>query len=277
MNERWEATVTVYEQPTEQHEVERPRRRRRGRRLLIVLIVFLIILGVLVVVADRVAHGYAEGRIGTEIDSQISAQGLSAEPAQVEVGGVPFLTQVLAGRYDQISVVLREVQGQVPGAAEVVRIPTLDIDATGVSAPLDTLRTGQGEIVASNVNGVGTIDYTSLAAMIGQEGITLAERDGKLGATLPVEVVGQRFELNGTANIAVQGNQVQVRFDTLTAEGLPTNPLVQNLISGYAEQLSLNVDLPPLPFGLQVTEIKPAADGLQVTANAKDVPLKQGV
>ncbi|GAB7049723.1 LmeA family phospholipid-binding protein [Catenuloplanes indicus] len=268
--------MTVYEQPTEQVEVERPRRRRRGRALLITLIVLLIVLGVLVVVADRVAHGYAENRIGTEIDGQLAAQGLSAEPAEVSVGGVPFLTQVLAGRYDEISVLLREVQGQVPGAADVVRIPTLDIDATGVSAPLDTLRTGQGEIVASNVNGVGTIDYTSLAGMIGQDGVTLSQQDGKLGATLPVEVLGQRVELKGTANIAVQDNTVQVRFDTLTAEGLPDNALVQNLISGYAEQLSLNVALPALPFGLQVTEIKPAVEGLQVTATAKDVPLNQG-
>lgn len=268
--------MTVYEQPAEQVEVERPRRRRRGRALLITLIVLLIVLGVLAVVADRVAHGYAENRIGTEIDGQLSAQGLSAEPAEVSVGGVPFLTQVLAGRYDEISVLLREVQGPVPGAADVVRIPSLDIDATGVTAPLNTLRTGQGEIVASNVNGVGTIDYTSLAGMIGQEGVTLSERDGKLGATLPVEVFGQRVELNGTANIAVQDNTVQVRFDTLAAEGLPNNALVQNLISGYAEQLSLNVALPALPFGLQVTEIKPAAEGLQVTATAKDVPLNQG-
>ncbi len=50
---------------------------------------------------------------------------------------------------------------------------------------------------------------------------------------------------------------------------------MQNLISGYAEQLSLNVALPELPFGLKVTEIKAAAAGLQVTATAKDVPLNQ--
>ncbi len=111
--------------------------------------------------------------------------------------------------------------------------------------------------------------------MIGQEGITLTERDGKLQATLPVEVLGQAFELNGTAAIAVQDNQVQVRFETLTADGLPDNPVVRNVISGYAEQLSLNVALPALPFGLQVTEIKAAAEGLQVTATAKDVPLNQ--
>ncbi len=214
--------MTVYEQPTEQYEVERPKRRRRGRRLLVVLIVLLVILGVLIVVADRVAHGYAEDRIGAEIDKQIVAQGLSAQPAEVGVGGVPFLTQVLAGRYDAISVVLRELEGQVPGAAEVIRIPTLDIDATGVTAPIDTLRTGQGEIVASNVVGVGTIEYASLADMIGQEGITLAEREGKLHATLPVEVLGQSFELNGIAAIAVQDNQVQVSFETLTADGCRT-------------------------------------------------------
>jgi hypothetical protein len=267
--------VTVYEQPTEQYEVEQPRRRRRGRRALVVLIVLLVILGVLIVVADRVAHGYAEDRIGAEIDKQVTAQGLTARPAEVGVGGVPFLTQVLAGRYDAISVVLRELQGPVPGASDVVRIPTLDIDATGVSAPINTLRTGQGEIVASNVTGVGTIDYTSLADMIGQEGIKLVERDGKLNATLPVEVLGQSFELNGIATVAVENNTVQVRFETLTADGLPNNPLVQNLVSGYAEQLSLNVALPALPFGLTVTDIKPAAEGLQVTATAKDVPLNQ--
>ena len=50
-------------------------------------------------------------------------------------------------------------------------------------------------------------------------------RHGKLAVTAPLDVLGQLVDVNGTANLTIaDGNLVRVRFDQVTAEGLPDNP-----------------------------------------------------
>ena len=56
-------------------------------------------------------------------------------------------------------------------------------------------------MVATTVDGTGTITYASVAALIEQPGLELSERDGKLLATAPIELLGQQFTLNGTADL----------------------------------------------------------------------------
>jgi hypothetical protein len=108
-------------------------RRKRGRRLLTVLIVLLLVLLGLLVVADRVGASMAEREIGDQIKQELVAQGLETSPPEVSVGGFPFLTQVLAGEYESISIQLRDVEGTLEG--EGVRLPRLDVEARTVTAP----------------------------------------------------------------------------------------------------------------------------------------------
>ncbi|GAB3857023.1 hypothetical protein GCM10029963_54410 [Micromonospora andamanensis] len=188
------------------------------------------------------------------------------------MGGFPFLTQVLDGRYERISIKLRDVQASVQGDA--VALPSLDVDARNVRASLDTLRTGQGEVVAETVNGTGTISYQSLAALLDREGLTLGERDGQLAVTAPVDVLGQRLTVTGTADIVVgEEGQVALKFDDLNAEGLPDVPLARTLVNNFARSISVDVPLPELPFQLIVREVRPQPQGLTVTADARDVPI----
>jgi hypothetical protein len=108
-----------------------------------------------------------------------------------------------------------------------------------------------------------------------QPNLRLAERNGRLLASLPVELLGQQFTLTGEAELKAVKGKIQLRFEELTAEGIPDVPAVQNLISGYARQISIDVALPKLPFALEVQEVKALPEGLAVTATAKDVPLNQ--
>ncbi|SCL20630.1 Protein of unknown function [Micromonospora nigra] len=248
------------------------RRPRRGRTVLITLVVLLLVLVGLLAVADRVAAGVAERAIADQVSQEVSNQGAQASSPDVEVGGFPFLTQVLDGRYERITIGLRDVRGSVQGDA--VALPTLDVDARDVSAPLDVIRSGQGEIVAETVTGTGTVTYDSLAALLDREGLTLGERDGRLAVTAPVDILGQRLTVVGTAdvNVSDQG-QVSLQFNDLSAEGLPNVPLARNLLNNYARSISIDVPLPELPFELTVREVRPLPEGLQVTANARDVPI----
>jgi len=258
-------TTTYYPEQT------RPRRRRRGRGLLIGLLVFVIVLGGLLVAGDRVAANFAEKKIAEQVSKEVAAQNAQSSPPEVTVGGFPFLTQVLAGRYEKISIVMRDVRGDVNGNA--ITLPVLDVAAHDVTASLDTLRTGQGDVVARSVDGTATISYDSVAALIDQPGLKLAERDGKVVATAPVEVLGQRFTVTGVADLSVRGKQIQIRFSDATAEGLPAVPIAQQVVNGFIRQISINVDVPALPFQLSLKEVRATPDGLAVTASANDVPI----
>ncbi|MET8372786.1 DUF2993 domain-containing protein [Micromonospora profundi] len=256
----------------QEYPADDARPRRRGRKLLIGLVVLLLVVGGLLVVADRVAVGVAERLIADRVSQEVSKQGAQAAAPKVEVAGTPFLTQVLDGRYERISIQLRDVQASVEGDA--VRLPVLDVDARNVRASLDTLRTGQGDVVADTVNGTGTISYDSLAALLNRPGLTLGEQGGKLAVTAPVDVLGQNFTVSGTADVTVAENgAVALRFSNLDAEGLPNLPLARAVLNNYAKGISVDVPLPDLPFQLAVREVRPLPEGLAVTADAKDVPI----
>ncbi len=256
-------------------ERRRPRR-RWGRRLLITLIVLLVLLGIVLFVVDRFGASYAERVISDRVAEQVAAQNATSEKPDVTVEGVPFVTQVLRGEYQEIKIRMRDFAGPA-GNGQTIRMPLLDVRAQDVRAPLDTLRSGQGDIIATTVTGAGTVDYATLAELTEREGVQLGEKDGKLAVTAPLEILNQTVTINGTANLEVaDGNVVRVRFDQVTAQGLPDIPLVQNALNNYAKQISVDLKVPALPLDLVVQKVQPTAAGLVVTAGASEVPLNAG-
>ncbi len=253
-------------------EQRRPRRRRRG--LLITVLVLLVLLVVGLTVADRVGASYAERQIADRVASQIAAQGASSSRPEVQVHGVPFLTQVVGGTYDKITILVRDLEGRQGDQA--VRLPRVDITALTVRAPLDTVVNRKGRIVAETVTGAATVDYASVVKLTGREGIKLAEKDGKLTVSAPLEALGRTFTVSGTANLEVQDGAVRVRFQDLTAPELAAVPLARNLLNSYAQQISFDLRLPRMPLNLAVQKITPTPQGLQVHATATDVPLNSG-
>jgi hypothetical protein len=250
-------------------------RKRWGRRLLITFVVLLLIVVAALVVADRVGASYAERVIGDRVAQQLTDQKATAEKPDVTIAGVPFLTQVLAGNYQEIKILLDNFSGPA-GNGKNIKMDRLDIRAQDVAAPLDTVRTGNGDIVAATVTGVGTLSYPDLAELIGQQGLKLSERDGKLTGAAPFQALGQTFNATGTANLAVKDGVVSVTFADVTAEGLPNIPLVRTLVDNYVKQLAFDLEVPALPLGLKVQKVEPRPDGLYVTTGASNVSLSSG-
>lgn len=255
----------------EVYGTERPRK-RWGRRLLITFIVLVIIVVGLLAVADRVAASFAERMIGDKVSEQVAAQKATSEKPDVTIEGFPFLTQVAGGEYQDIKIQLRDFAGPA-GNDRTIRMPLLDIRAQDVKAPLDTLRSGNGQIIASTVNGTATIAYDQVAELINQPGLKLEERGGKLVGSAPVQALGQTFAVSGTADLAVKGGAVQVRFSDIKADGVPDIPIIRSLINSYAQKLALDLKVPPLPLKLTLQKVEAAPDGLKVTAGAHDVEL----
>ena len=237
-------------------------------------VLLLLLLGLLVV-ADRFGKSVAEQLIGDRVVAQLNDQNATSQEPDVTIAGVPFLTQVLAGKYQEIKILLNDFTGPA-GNGKNIKMDQLDIRAEYVKAPLDTIRSGTGDIVASTVTGAGTITYDNLADLIGREGLKLSERDGKLVGTAPIKALGQTFNASGTANLAVNDGVVSVSFSDVTAEGLPDIPLVRSLIDGFVKQLSVDLKVPALPLGMKVQKVEPTPEGLVVTAGASDVSLSSG-
>jgi hypothetical protein len=261
--------VTTY---TYEPATVRPRR-RWGRRLLIVFIVLLVVLGGLLVVADRVAASVAERELGNMVADQLVDQGAKSAPPEVTVGGFPFLTQVLAGKYESVQIRLRDLEGAVDG--EGVRVPVVNVDARNVSASLETIRTGKGDVVAETIDGTATISYASVVALMDQPGVRLSEQGGKLLVTAPLDVAGQRVTLRGTAELSVANSRIQIRWADVTADGLPQIPGAQALLNQYARRISISVPVPELPFELDLRGVEARPDGLAVDAQALNVLLNQ--
>ncbi|GAA1896880.1 LmeA family phospholipid-binding protein [Asanoa iriomotensis] len=259
-------TTTYYAEET------RPAR-RRGRRVLITLLVLLVVLGGVLVAGDRVAANFAEKKIAEQVSQQVAAQKVQSGPPEVSVGGFPFLTQVVAGEYEKITIGLPDVKGDVEG--NTVSLPRLDLVAHNVVASIDTLRSGQGDIVAKTVDGSTTIGYDEVAKLINQPDIELSEREGKLWVTAPVQIplVNQTFTVRGAAELSVEGRQIRIQLKEATADGLPAVPLAQQVVENFIKNTSIAFDLPVLPFKMELKQVSPTADGLAVTATATEVPL----
>jgi LmeA-like phospholipid-binding len=180
---------------------------------------------------------------------------------------------VARGHYDEIKIDLANFSGPA-GDNRTIKIKLLDVRAKNVTAPIETIRSGNGDIVAGTVTGVGLVDYQQLIDLIGQPGVKLAAKDGKLTGSAPVQVLGQSVNVTGTAELTVKtGNVVQVRFSNVTAEGLPDNPIVKGLVNSYVNKLAFDLRVPALPLKLTVQKVEPQSDGLRVTAGASDVSL----
>ncbi|ROT31888.1 DUF2993 domain-containing protein [Micromonospora sp. HM5-17] len=253
---------------------ERPRR-RRGRRLLVALAVVVLVLGALLAVADRVAAGVAGRVIADRVDQELTRRDVQSTAPEVTVGGFPFLTQVVNGRYDSIRIVLHDVRGPAGNGGVTVSVPEATVDARGVDAPLDALRSGRADIVAETVQGTCIVAYDSVVKLIDHPGVQLAEEGGNLVVTAPVEVpiINQRLTVRGNARLTPEGDDVLITFSDLTADDLPDNPAVRSFVEAFAEQLTVRLPLPVLPFPVEVTEIRPLPEGLRISGTARDVAL----
>jgi hypothetical protein len=226
------------------------------------LVVLVLLLG-LAFVADRVALGIAEDRVATEVATKGGLQGTP----EVEIEGFPFLTQAVGGRYDEVRIALTAEQLGQPAGTRA------DVALRGVQVPLSSVLSGSvTEVPVERVDGTATLSYPLLAAQLG--GDTTLRRDGDgLRITSTVEVAGQTIPLTATGTVTLDGNDLVVDVAEATGAGVEVPGL---LVDRAADLLDLRYSVPALPFGLELTSVTPADDGVTVTVEAEDTVLAAG-
>jgi hypothetical protein len=220
-------------------------------------VVLLVLLLGLALLADRVAVGLAEDRVGQELAAQ---GGLRGAP-EVDITGFPFLTQALAGRYDDVRISLSAAQlGQPEGTRAEVALH-------GVRVPLASVLSGSVEQVpVDRVEGTATLSYELLSGQLG--GDTTLRRDGDgLRITKTVELLGQAIPLTAAGTVSLDGNALVIDVENATGAGVDVPRI---LVDRVADLLDLRYAVPALPFGLRLSGVTPADDGVVVRVEATD-------
>jgi hypothetical protein len=226
------------------------------RALLVVLALFV----VLALVADPVAENLAEDRVAVALRD---SGGLAGTP-DVDVRGWPFLTQAVGGTYDDVRISLTAAElGQPEGTRADVRL-------RGVHVPLsDALSGSVQDVPVDRVDGTATLSYALLAQQLGGD-TTLAREGDRLRVTRTVEVLGRTVPITAVGTVSLDGEDLVVDVEGAEAAGVDVPDVV---VDRAGDLLDLRYPV-ELPFGLRLTGLRPADDGVDVTAEGTDTVLR---
>ncbi|MCW2606659.1 MAG: hypothetical protein JWO60_1352 [Frankiales bacterium] len=226
------------------------------------LLVTLLVLGVLAVGADRVAVTVAEKAIA----EQAQSSGGLAERPDVDVRGFPFLTQAVAGRYD-------DVRFRTTGAVGQAEVEQLDVRLRGVRVPLsDAVRGDVASVPVDGLSGDVLLSYDYLSRQAGDGVVVSAGEGGLLRVRGSVEVLGQELSGGALSEVRLDGDDVVVEareFET-GSDGLDGA-----LEAALAERLDFRFPVEDLPYDLKLTGLRVRPEGLSLTATSGPTVLQR--
>jgi hypothetical protein len=224
-------------------------------------LVVLLVLAGLVVGADRVGEEIAEDQVARVVAERA---GLAGAP-DLEFEGFPFLTQAVSGRYEDVRVTLT---GADLGQPEGTRA---DVSLQGVQVALSDVLSGSvREVPVERVDGTATLSYDLLADQL-DPGTTVTRDGDGLRVQRTVEVAGVSVPVAATGTVSLDGDTVVVDVDEASGAGVDVPGY---LVDQVSDALDLRYRIPPLPFGLRVTGVALADDGVRVRMEAADTVLR---
>lgn len=221
------------------------------------------ILVVLLVAADRLGVVLAERALAGQIRTELALQ----QTPDVSIGGVPFLTQAIGGRYEDVHVLLPDVDA---GRLQNVRV---DADLRGVRAPLqDVLRRRIDEVPVDEISGDLTVDYDDLARASGIAGLRIVREADALRVTGSVRVLGRDVDASAVGRVEVEGNNIVIVAEQAKVEGVD---LPAPALRAAARLLSFSVAPTGLPLSLRITGVRTGDEALEVTARSDQAVLRR--
>ena len=227
------------------------------RRLLTLTLVLLVVLGV----GDRLAAEFAARAIAGQLQSAAAL----AEPPEVEVAGVPFLTQAVRGRYDRLEV--RAVR--VP--AGEVSFAELTATLSGVGVPLNDILSGTVDSVPVDVvDGRGLLSYDTLSRRSSDRNLTVTPVGNRLRVEGSVQVAGRRLAAATVSTLTLEGNDLMVTAQSIEVGNSAADAVLTRTLRRMFDR---RIPIGRLPYGLQVTSVAVEPDGVVLRASARDVVL----
>jgi hypothetical protein len=189
---------------------------------------------------------------------------------RVHIHGFPFLTQALAGHYDDVTVSM--VGLTVAGGGRPIRIDRLSARFTDLrtSADFNTAH-------ADKASGSALLRYADLSRALGSE-ISFAgsgpDGRGRLKASRTVWVLGQTVTGTATVGVAVAG-PTSLSFTSPQVDvGGASVP--QSVVATLTSTFATPINLSGLPAGLHLDGVQVTAAGVVVTVSGQNVALGEG-
>jgi hypothetical protein len=254
---------------------------KRGRRSLIALVVVVLVLVGLFVVADRVAVNLAEKRIADQAVTEMGNREMtSASKPHVTIAGFPFLTQVLAGKYQKVTI---DVDHPKNGKVDLDR---LVIEANQVHAPIKTITSRQGQVTSDTVQGTATLNWDTVRSLVDTtplrqvpgldvSKLNITVKDNKVNLSAPVAFIGLKLNLQASGTLAVTKGEVRVQIEDLRATSANggTSVIPPAFIDQYRNALNVKIAVPQLPYALVIDKVQTSSAGVLVVATAANVVL----
>lgn len=221
------------------------------KRLLIVL---LVLLG-LAALADRFIARAAGDAAGAQIRRAVK----TPDDAEVRFNGFPFVTQAVRGRFESVDITARDMP---QNGLTVTRI---DAHFTGVQIKLDQALNGEVVGVPTEAaRATVRISYDDLNAFLrGRPGsLGVSGTTGRPVVSGRIRVRGVELSASGTAAAQVRGSSIVLRVTQATAEGRAVPAAALRL-------LTVELRLPELPFGIELTSVTAERDALVVRGTAE--------
>jgi hypothetical protein len=219
-----------------------PRRRARWPWVLLSIVV---VLAALFVVADRIALHVAEDKAASTLQS---SQHLSTKP-DVSVAGFPFLTQLLQGEFDDVTI----SADNVSVGNDALTIKSVVVHLQHVTVPRD-----YSSVRARTAQADAQIGYDQLSQALHVQ--VRNGGNGRLVAKPTVHLAGQTF--TGTVSAVPQASSQ--RGITFTDPKLQVSGVTLPSIAAHAlvSVFSKAISLAGLPFHIRVTGASVTDEGL---------------
>ena len=225
------------------------------------LLIGVAVLAVLLVAADRISVAVAENQISNRL---ASAYGLPDKPG-VSITGFPFLTQVVAGDYQQIDV----SASQVP--ADGATLHDLKVRLSGVHATVgQVLGNGSSMVTADHAAGSAMVGFGTVDSRL-PGGLRLHPDGKNLSVSGTLAYHGMHIPVSATVAVGVSDSGIKVSPVRVNVAGLPGLP-----VSAYSSQLHIVVPLSTLPLHLHLTSVQVTPNGLRIAASARHVQFARG-
>lgn len=256
----------------------------RGAKIGIVVIVVLMVLGGVLLIADRVAANAAEDRISAEVKRELVDRRVTApKDPEVRLAGFPFLTQVLEGRYERVTIDLDQPEIR-QSATSTVKLTSLRVVATDIRADARSLLRGSGDVVADKVTGTGTMGWDQVGPLLELAGLPpsvdpsqadLKVVNNLVELTVPVAIDSLRFSITAKGTVAIEAGRIRLKLSDVTTNIGQVPQLVRNLIRQYEQRLTVTIRVPQLPYSLVVNKVETSDAGLLLIASADKVSLSK--
>ncbi|MQA07785.1 MAG: DUF2993 domain-containing protein [Pseudonocardiaceae bacterium] len=270
------------------------KRKRRGKKRLVITLV--VLLGLLVA-ADFAAATAAEYQVSKQARQQFK---LKDDPS-VSVNGFPFLTQAIAGKYNEISVHAAGIP-----VANTLREVQLDAKLRRVHAPLSEVLSGNAKAIRiEEVEGQVKITATDIGRAVGipkmgiepvsERRVRIPEEDDESGQDdedlrdaepednttglrldASTNVAGEETNVSVFAMLTLSGHKVDIRPERIELRNELTDVDVPDFVRNQIfDKFSVDLNPGALPFKVKPTAVTAESGALMVKGTAANLRFDQ--